>query len=139
MKTLSQGTKIHELLTTHPFLEDFPAAKSPKLEMLKNKMARATIGRVATLKTAAGIAGLDPGDLVASPADEIARVTGARPQTELGEDAGALDRSARVETLKEIISHLHNGGDLNDAKKRFAEAMGDVEASEIAQMEEELI
>ena len=46
--TLAANTKVHELLKTHPFLEDFLASYNAKFEMLKNRMARATVGRVAT-------------------------------------------------------------------------------------------
>jgi hypothetical protein len=56
---LSGSTKVHELLATHPYLEEFLAAQSPRFKLLGNRMARATIGRVATLRTAARIGGLD--------------------------------------------------------------------------------
>lgn len=47
---ISGSSKVNELLKKHPFLEDFLAVFNPSFEMLKNRMARATIGRVATLK-----------------------------------------------------------------------------------------
>lgn len=136
---LSGKTKVHELLAAFPFLEDFLVSRSPKFSMLKNRMARATIGRLATLRTAAGIADLDLAALLDGLASEIERVTGTRPEIE---DAGArtaLDRSERLEALKSIIRELHDGGDLEKARARFQEAVEDVEASEIAAMEEELI
>ncbi|NMC70153.1 MAG: DUF438 domain-containing protein [Myxococcales bacterium] len=136
---LSGDTKVHELLTTHPFLEDFLASRSPRFEMLRNRMARATIGRVATLRTAAGIAGIDLGELLRDLAAEIQRRTGQAPELEGDVEGGRTTREQRIEVLKQIVRHLHDGGDLAAARARFAEALGDVEASEIAAMEEELI
>ncbi len=77
--TLAANTKIHELLKTHPFLEDFLASHNSKFEMLKNRMARATIGRIATLRTAAGIASLDLDLFLDAIASEIEQKTGRRP------------------------------------------------------------
>jgi len=85
--TLTAGTKVHELLKKYPFLEDFLASYDTKFEMLKNRMARATIGRVATLRTAAGIASLDLDAFLEAIASEIEKKTGQRPQVERsGED-----------------------------------------------------
>ena len=134
---LAGSTKVHELLTTYPFLEDFLAAQSPRFAMLRNRMARATIGRVATLRTAAGIAGLDLNALLQAIAAEVEKHSGQRPQTELA--AEAPTREQRLAALKAIIQDLHDGGDLAQAKARFSEAVEDVEASEIAAREEELI
>jgi DUF438 domain-containing protein len=44
-----------------------------------------------------------------------------------------------VQILKQIIRDLHDGADPLEARRRFAETVGDVEASEIAAMEEDLI
>lgn len=137
--TLSGSTTVHELLSSHPFLEDFLAARSPKFEMLKNRMARATIGRVATLQTAAGVADLDLATLLGELATEIHRATGVRPEVAAHLEVAASTRGARIAVLKDIIGRLHAGGDLAEARTRFMQALGDVEASEIAAMEEELI
>ncbi len=136
---LSATTRVLELLTTHPFLEDFLVGYHPKFEMLKNRMARATIGRVATLRTVAGIANIDLTGLIADIAAEIEEQTGKRPEIdETGQTQGRT-REERVKILKRIITDLHDGGSLEEAKRRFSEAVEDVEASEIAAMEEELI
>ncbi|HNU67899.1 MAG TPA: DUF438 domain-containing protein [Myxococcota bacterium] len=134
----SADTKINDLLNAYPFLEDFLASYESKFEMLRNKMTRATIGRIATVRTAAGIANIDLDALVAAIAAEIARHTGAFP--EIGEStAPAQTRESRLAALKEVISDLHAGGDLEAARQKFAAAVEDVEATEIAAMEEELI
>jgi hypothetical protein len=136
---ISGSAKVHELLTEYPFLEEFLAAYNPKFEMLRNRMARATVGRVATLKTAAGIASIDFAGFVEAIADEIERHTGDRPETDDSAASAAPGREERLQILKEIIADLHAGGDVEAAKRRFAEAIQDIEASEIAAMEEELI
>lgn len=136
---LRGDTRIHDLLAAHPYLEGFLAATDPKFEMLKNRMARATIGRVATLRTAAGIAGIALDTLMLDIAAEIERQTGERPELEAADQEASLTREQRIEELKQIIGHLHAGGDLEEARARFARAAKDVEASEIATMEEELI
>ena len=128
---ISASTKVHNLLKQHPFLEDFLAAYNPKFEMLKNKMARATVGRVATLRTAAGLASIELGPFIEAIATEIEKQTGTRPETETADEA-APAREERLQILKRIITDLHDGGDLEEAKRQFSEAVEDVEASEIA-------
>jgi len=137
--TLTARTKVHDLLKEHPFLEDFLASHNTKFEMLRNRMARATIGRVATLRTAAGIASLDLDTLLDAIASEIEKKTGQRPEIDRAGNESGLTRGHRVQELKEIIGDLHAGGDLDQARARFAKAVEDVEASEIAAMEEDLI
>ncbi len=137
--TLTPSTRVFQLLKEHPFLEDFLVRYNAKFEMLKNRMARATIGRVATLKTAAGIANLDLKSFLEQLASEIEAKTGQRPEVGLAQQETALTREQRVEVLKEIIQDLHAGGDVEKARERFASAVEDVEASEIAAMEEQLI
>ncbi len=137
--TLNAGTTIHDLLASHPFLEEFLVAYNPKFGMLKNRMARATIGRVATLRTAAGIASIELEPLIDAVAAEIEKHTGQRPAVEHAGGATGLTRAQRVAELKAIIGELHAGGELEAARARFARAVEDVEASEIAAMEEELI
>lgn len=137
--TLSATTKVNDLLAEYPFLEEFLAGYDPKFQMLKSSVARATVGRVATLSTAASIAGIELAPLLRAIADEIEKRTGSRAVLDESNEAAPHDREKRIGMLKEIIRDLHAGGDLEAARKRFNEAVGDVDASEIAGMEEELI
>jgi len=136
---LTANTRIHDLLEMCPFLEEFLASYNSKFEMLRNRMARATIGRVATLRTAAGIANIDIDMLLKAIAAEIEAKTGQRPEIERSGEGTSPTRKQRIEELKAIIGDLHAGGDLEKARARFAKAVEDVEASEIAAMEEDLI
>jgi DUF438 domain-containing protein len=137
---LSASTKINDLLSTHPFLEDFLVAYNPHFSMLRNKLTRATVGRLATLGTAARIAGVDVVALVRDLASAVEKHTTHRP--DVAESAGAAevpDRDQRIAMLGHIITELHNGGDLATARQHFVRAVGDVDAGEIAAMEEEMI
>jgi DUF438 domain-containing protein len=134
---LSPSTKINDLLSTHPFLEDFLVAYSPHFAMLRNKIARATVGRVATLGAAARIAGLDIGALLRDTAAAIEKQTSTRP--EVAQTGDGINREQRIAMLGHIIAELHDGGDLATARAHFAQAVGDVDAGEIADMEEEMI
>jgi DUF438 domain-containing protein len=134
---LSSNTKINDLLSTHPFLEDFLVAYNPHFTMLKNKIARATVGRVATLGAAARIAGVDINALLRDTAAAIEKQTSSRP--EVTNDGNGIDRQQRIAMLGHIISELHDGGDLATARAHFVKAVGDVDAGEIADMEEEMI
>jgi DUF438 domain-containing protein len=134
---LSANTNINDLLSAHPFLEDFLVEYNPHFTMLKNKIARATVGRVATLGAAARIAGVDIGALLRDMAVAIEKETSARPEVTV--DGDGLDRPQRIAMLGHIISELHDGGDLATARAHFAQAVGDVDAGEIADMEEEMI
>jgi DUF438 domain-containing protein len=134
---ISANTKLNDLLTTHPFLEDFLVAYNPRFKLLKNKITRATVGRVATLGAAARIASVDVNGLLVAIADAIEKQTQARP--EIAGGTVTLSREQRIGMLGHIIEGLHQGGDLATARAQFAAAVGDVEAGEIAAMEEEMI
>lgn len=139
---LSPDTKINDLLNSYSFLLDFLVTLSPKFKLLKNPIARNTVGRVATLLQISSIGGIPVKELIEKIAAEIKRQTGNSLEVQ---DGGAVvaepfeDPDARHEMLKAIIRHLHDGGDVNEAKKQFAELVKDVNASEIAAMEQRLI
>ncbi len=48
-------------------------------------------------------------------------------------------KEARLEVLKDIIRELHEGGDREELKKRFAKLIQDVSPTEISEMEQQLI
>jgi DUF438 domain-containing protein len=134
---LSASTKINDLLVEHPFLEDFLVGYNPHFKLLKNKITRATVGRLATLGAAARIAAVDVNALLRDLAGAIEKETQTRPEVQGGE--GGMTRQQRIAMLGHIIGELHDGGDLAAARERFAQAVGDVDAGEIASMEEEMI
>lgn len=134
---LSAATKINDLLATHPFLQDFLVSYSEHFVLLKSSAARATVGRLATLGVAARIAGIEVDALLRDTAAAIEKETAKRPQ--VVEGSGVLGRDERIAMLGHVIAELHDGGDVATARQHFAQAVGDVDAGEIAAVEEEMI
>ncbi|MBI5869377.1 MAG: DUF438 domain-containing protein [Actinobacteria bacterium] len=132
---ISPKTKIDDLLSTYPFLLEFFLARSPKYKLLKNPVSRKTLGKVASLAQVASIGELDLDQMLLDIAAEIREKTGDEAAS-----AGAPeDRAARQEILKGIIRDLHAGEDMEILKQRFHDLIRDVDASEIAAMEQGLI
>ncbi|HIJ56700.1 MAG TPA: DUF438 domain-containing protein [Deltaproteobacteria bacterium] len=126
---LNANTKIDDLLKKYPFMLDYLITLSPKFENLKNPILRKTVGKVATLRQAASIGGLDLDDFVTAIREEIKKHDGEPPS----------DSKERQEALKGIIRSLHAGEDMEVLKERFSRLIGGVEASEIAKMEQALM
>lgn len=49
------------------------------------------------------------------------------------------NRAHRIQTMKDIITHLHRGGSPDDVRARLRQLVGETDASEIAAMEQALI
>ncbi len=135
--TLTPKTTIGTLLDAHPFLLDYLAGYHPEFKKLTNPVARKTVGRFATLQRVADTAGIPVAGLLKDIAAEIGRQTGTVPQT--GASAAAGVDPARQEELKSIIGELHAGKTADEVKPRFEALIQDIEATEIAAMEQALI
>ena len=140
---LGAKTKIDDLLSKYPFLLAFFLEQSPKFKILKNPVSRKTIGKVASMSQVASIGGLPLDKLLDDIAAEIQTRTGEAVSVEAtGEESQPRafeDREARQEVLKEIIKDLHDGEDMENIKLRFHELVKDIDASEIAAMEQALM
>jgi DUF438 domain-containing protein len=135
--TLKPETKIHDLLAQYPFLLDFLAAYRPDFQKLKNPVLRNTVGRVATLATAAAMGEVPLQTLIADLERAIAAGAGA---VSVPPPAGTGGRDPRkIALLKGIIQDLHAGVPMPEAKQRFAELVRDVDPTEIAAMEQQLM
>ncbi len=139
---LNASTKIDELLKEFPFLTEFLISRSPKYKLLQNTVMRKTVGRVATLNQAAVIGGIEIGRLLDEIATEISSKTG-RTDIVVNKAGVASDEIKaavmRHELLKDIIRDLHAGVDMAILKQRFFDLIKDIDASEIAKMEQKLI
>ncbi len=136
---LSGSTKIHELLTSYPFLEEFLISYNPKFKLLGNRAMRATVGRVASLRMVASTGEVDLAELLGAIAEKIREESGEQVVIV---DHGAEDAEPsqeRLEVLKQIISELHDGGDVEAARQKFALVFKDVGVDEIAEMEQQLV
>jgi len=138
---LSGKTKIDDLLKAYPFLMDFFINRSPKFKMLQSAVMRKTVGKVAPLSHVAHIGGIDPGLLLSDIAAEIRKRTGEDVVIvqETGPSEPVKDAEARQEILKDIIRDLHKGVDMAILKQRFYELIKDIDATEIAKMEQKLM
>ena len=101
-------------------------------------MLRRTVGRMATLDTVAEQGDVPLNRLTDDIATEIERRTGTRPPIADVADAETID-PARLAELHAIVKDLHAGKTVEDVKPRFEELIADVEATEIAAMEQKLI
>lgn len=133
---LTSNTKLFNLIDTYPFLLEFLVSYNPKFENLKNPVMRNTLGRIATLEMIASMGGVPIARLMEDIREAIKRETGIELETQA---SGGAEDKKRMETMKEIIRELHAGGDADELKERFAELIQDVDPSEIAQMEQQLI
>ncbi|MRI59026.1 MAG: hypothetical protein C6H99_05925 [Epsilonproteobacteria bacterium] len=68
-------TKIYDLLKAYPFLEDELIRINPKFKKLKNPVLRRTVARIASIKQAAIVGGMDPIDLL----NKIREAVGLEP------------------------------------------------------------
>ncbi|HEY3354550.1 MAG TPA: DUF438 domain-containing protein [Polyangia bacterium] len=136
---LTLSTKIHDLVTTYPFLVDFLAGYAPEFGKLRSPVARATLGRVASVQMAARMGKLDAGKLLGDIAAAIARETGTAPETGAAAPPTPAEWTARREVLKGIIRDLHAGQTAQDLKSRFDLLLADVGPTEIGRMENEII
>jgi DUF438 domain-containing protein len=132
---LSPKTKIDELLKEHKFLEEFLVKYNPKFSMLRSKVARATVGKMANMKAVASVGGVAVKDLLRDIAGEVERVTGLRPETE----GTGHSKEQKVEDLKQVIEALHDGASVDDVRAKFAEVIAGASGPEIAEMEQQLI
>ncbi len=120
---LNAKTKIDDLLKQYPFLLDFLITLSPKFKNLKSPVIRKTMGKIATLETAAGIGGMDTDGLISALTAEIDRQTGSAEVSEdsvpVSQGEALTDPKERQEALKGIIRDLHDGEDMEMLKQRF--------------------
>ncbi|MEW6116233.1 MAG: DUF438 domain-containing protein [Nitrospirota bacterium] len=138
---LSPRTKIDDLLNKYPFLLDFFLSQSPQFKLLQSTLMRKTVGKMATLSQAAAIGSVDLDRLLSGIASEITTKTGEEVvvSRDGAETAPSTDVEARQEVLKGIIRDLHKGVDMAILKQRFHDLVKDIDPSEIARMEQNLI
>lgn len=136
---LSSNTSIDQLLAEYPFLLDFLIEYNPRFELLKNKLMRATVGKMATMKQVAALGEVPLHTLLKDIAAEIESHTGEDIALETSQETESSSDEDKLARLKEIIRDLHRDVPLEEVKERFEELIADVEPTEIAAMEEQLI
>ncbi len=139
---LSEATKVIELIDKFPFLEEKLVELDPLLKRFRNPILRKTVGRRATLTDVADMINRDIKSVIMFFSNQIEQQTGTKIETKVGDarKSGWEDEHVRKrEMLKALVLELHAGGDLPSLKARFKEIIGDIEATDIASMEQELI
>jgi len=138
---ITSRTKVMELIDRYDFMLDYLVDLSPRFKLLKNPVARKTVGNIATLSQAAIIGGINIDRLAKDISDKIRENTGEIVPVVLDNTTAdsIVDLDARQEVLKDIIRDLHAGADIEDMKQRFRELIKDIDASEILKMEQSLI
>ncbi|MBS3956024.1 MAG: DUF438 domain-containing protein [Clostridiales bacterium] len=137
---ITRETKLHGLLETYPFLLEYLAGLKPEFAKLKNPVLRNTVARVATLSAVAEMGGMSVDDLIESISSQI--TLHAIHEEDAASAATPLDeasRARRQEALKEIIRKLHDGASVDEVKAEFEALTAEIDAVEIAAMEQALI
>ncbi len=137
MAQISPDTTIHDLLEEFPFLLDFLVEYNPNFSRLKNPAMRATMGRIATLRKASEMGGVELDKFLEDIHLEVDRQSGSA-----GTAQGAASDDEKVDKvaeLKSLILDLHEGEEPEAAKARFNAVVKDVSPEEIGAMEEQLI
>jgi DUF438 domain-containing protein len=138
--TVDSNTKVHELCDAYPYMRDWLAQYRPEFKKLQNPVLYNTIARVTSLETAAAMAEVTVEKFV----DDVKRAI-AEHEIVAQEQGGAAprldedERARRQVVLKDIIKELHDGASVESVKARFDELVRDVDASEVALMEQSLI
>ena len=131
---INGDTKLKDLLERYPFLVEFLPKLSPAFGALGDPEMRERMGDVATLEMVSSMGGMELQNLLEAVGKEVEARTG--DHLEYG--PGKTDRS-KLEDLKGIILDLHDGMSVGEVKQRFLDLASEVDSTEIARMEEELI
>jgi len=139
---ISEATKIIDLIDKFPFLEELLVELDPILKRFQNPILRKTVGRKATLTDVASLINQDLKSVIDFFSSKIEQKTETKVDVQIGSTgkSGFEDEKVRKrEMLKSLVLELHAGGEKSALKARFKEILGDVEATDIASMEQELI
>jgi uncharacterized protein len=136
---ITHETKVHDLLEEYPYLLDFLADLKPEFGKLRNPVLRNTVARVASLATVAEMGEMSVDELIDAVTSEIARHEIHAGDATSAAAADPATRAARQEQLKAIIRKLHDGYTVDAVKAEFDALTAEIDAVEIAAMEQALI
>jgi DUF438 domain-containing protein len=119
-------TKIAEIFDAYPWILEYLPTIAPHFERLKDASHREKMFKIATVEIASGAAGLTAKQFAEMIKAEIEKRE--KDPTEY-----------RKNVIKGILRDLHAGVEMDVLRKRFADLVEDVSASEIAEIEQSLI
>lgn len=135
MKNLSEPVSLDLTRTLYDLTKQYPELIPIFLEMglegAANPILRKTVGRKLQVSE-----GLKRHGVALEEAQRILAKNGFRV---LNQEDPLEKRKARRGQLKEIIRDIHNQADPAELQERFKDLLGDVGATEITQLEQELI
>ena len=123
---ITPETKIAEIVDAYPWILEYLPTIAPHFERLKDPAHREKMFHIATVEIASGAAGLTAIQFAEMIQAEIEK----REQD---------PTEYRKEMIKGIIKDLHAGVEMEILRKRFADLVEDVSATEIAEIEQSLI
>ena len=132
---ITPDTKIGLLIDEYPFLLDFLPTLHSEYKKLGNPLMRKTMGKIVTVGKAAKTGGIPVLKFISFIEKEVKRRTA---DGSFQAEERPLDQE-KIEELKAIITELHQGGDVEELKKRFNDLIEDVSPVEIPKMEQKLI
>jgi len=127
MKEITMETKISELLNDYPGMKETLIAINPKFRKLNNPVLRRTLAKVASIKQAAIVGGMEPLELLnrlresvgQPPVDATGKTaiseTEPKPEWALQEPKAILDANALLDEQKNPLAEA------NKALKEVAE------------------
>jgi uncharacterized protein len=123
---ITPETKIAEIVEAYPWLLDYLPTIAPHFKRLQDPAHREQMFGIATVEIASGGAGLTPDQLADMIKAEIKK-------------READPSEYKKEVLKGIIRDVHAGVEMDILRKRFADLVKDISATEIAEIEQSLI
>jgi hypothetical protein len=133
---LERSTLLFAVIEAYPFIMEHLESLSPLYTRLRDPEMRAAMASVATIEMASALGGLEPQALMLAIRDGVRARTGTELEVEgaqNGPDVGGK------EELRDIIRLLHEGSTADEVKERFLALARDVDGSEIARMEQQLM
>lgn len=137
---ITREAKVHDLVETYPYLLDFLAGLKPVFAKLRSPVLYGTVARVASLATVAEMGDMNVEELLEAVKSEIAlHEIHAAPHSDSATVVDPATRVERQEQLKAIIRKLHDGASVQEVKAEFDVLTQEIDAVEIAAMEQALI
>lgn len=122
---ITPKTKILDLITDYPDLEEILFDISPAFKQLKNPLLRRTVARVTTIQQAALVGGIKVEDLV----NRLRKATGTQEPVEISTDSAGKTAGSRVPewfSADKVTAHLDAREMLNRGEHPVAQVLTDL-------------
>jgi len=127
---ITLDTKIDTLLKEYPFLEEELIKINPRYKKLKNPILRNTIAKLATIKAAAKVGGMEPYELL----NKIRKAVGQEPIQPKEESKNATKTTPPPSWIEKVSKELDADKLLDEDKNPLAEvnrALREIDKGEV--------